>query len=192
LLLVTVGRKYRRGGLAGCWRWDGALESWALLLCVCYISPFQEKTKLSFLDQPASRALGRDTVAIEKSDRIQVFFFLHGQIILPGQRRRGLGNEPMGSGLAWARKVEKGGAWKERVLAAAECCTAGLNRLRQKDVGGEAPGESKVKGLGVKLQVVTVWNSAHPRPLHPLSNIVRGEKGAPMAGRVGGARLFGS
>jgi hypothetical protein len=38
------------------------------------MSPFQAKRKLDFLDQPASRALGRDAIAIEKSDRLPDFF----------------------------------------------------------------------------------------------------------------------
>jgi hypothetical protein len=33
------------------------------------ISPFQEKRKLSYLDPPATGALGRDATATEKSDR---------------------------------------------------------------------------------------------------------------------------
>jgi hypothetical protein len=40
------------------------------------INPFHKKRKLSFLDQPASGALGRNAIAIEKSDCFQVFFFL--------------------------------------------------------------------------------------------------------------------
>jgi hypothetical protein len=39
------------------------------------ISPFQGNSKPSFLDQPASGALGRGTIALEKSDRFQVSFF---------------------------------------------------------------------------------------------------------------------
>jgi hypothetical protein len=42
------------------------------------MSPFQEKRKPGFLDQPASGALGRDAIAIEKSDRFQVFFGWNG------------------------------------------------------------------------------------------------------------------
>jgi hypothetical protein len=44
--------------------------------CVCWaISPFRAKRKLEFLDQPASGALGRVATAIEKSDRVPVFFY---------------------------------------------------------------------------------------------------------------------
>jgi hypothetical protein len=39
------------------------------------MSPFQAKKKLDFLDQPASQPLGRDAIAIEKSDRFPVFFY---------------------------------------------------------------------------------------------------------------------
>jgi hypothetical protein len=37
--------------------------------------PVQGEKKLDFLDQPASGALGRDAIAIEKSDRFAVFFY---------------------------------------------------------------------------------------------------------------------
>jgi hypothetical protein len=40
-----------------------------------WISPFQAKRKLDFLDQPASGALGRDAIAIENRDRVPVFFY---------------------------------------------------------------------------------------------------------------------
>jgi hypothetical protein len=37
--------------------------------------PIPGETKLDFLDQPASGALGRDAIAIENSDRVPVFFY---------------------------------------------------------------------------------------------------------------------
>jgi hypothetical protein len=60
-----TGVEYQGGG----WtrqRGAGELGWWCT-------SPFQEKRKPSFLDQPASGALGRDAIAIEKSDRVPVF-----------------------------------------------------------------------------------------------------------------------
>jgi hypothetical protein len=54
------------------------------------ISPFQEKRNPGFRDQPASGALGRDAIAIEKSDRFQVLFFLAGTglFLTPGSSLR--------------------------------------------------------------------------------------------------------
>jgi hypothetical protein len=57
-----VSRLFCIGGRAVCGDWR------------C-ISPFQEKKKLDFLDQPASGALGRDAIAIGQSDRFPVFFY---------------------------------------------------------------------------------------------------------------------
>jgi hypothetical protein len=49
------------------------------------ISPFQGERKLDFLAQPASGALGRDAIAIEKSDRFPVFFYrLERAYMVPG------------------------------------------------------------------------------------------------------------
>jgi hypothetical protein len=51
------------------WRQGGALTIGET------ISPFQAKIELDFLDQPASGALGRDAIAIEKTDCFPVFFY---------------------------------------------------------------------------------------------------------------------
>jgi hypothetical protein len=78
--------------------------------------PVPGKKKLDFLDQPASGALGRDAIAIEKSDRFPVSFYRPRTGLYrphsPGELKEGLapgreGKEGRGAAARWRNGKEK-------------------------------------------------------------------------------------